>query len=140
MFENEGYALMGAVFEVYNAIGYGLAEEVYQECLEIEHTVRGIPFIAKHELRLLYKGRQIEKRYVPDLYVASCLIVELKAVKELISDHEAQLFNYMRLARQPVGYLINFGSKDKVGWKRFIISDLHRSPFTICNDRPLTQR
>jgi GxxExxY protein len=53
------------------------------------------------------------------------IVVELKAVAELISEHEAQLFNYMRIARQPVGYLINFGHKGELQWKRFILSDLH---------------
>ncbi|RIK81595.1 MAG: GxxExxY protein [Planctomycetota bacterium] len=125
MFENEGYALMGAAFEVYNVLGYGLAEEVYQESLEIELILRGIPFVPKQELRLAYKGKFLQKRYVPDLFVANALVVELKAMKELHPDHEAQLFNYMRIARLPVGYLINFGAKDKVEWKRFILSDLH---------------
>ena len=51
------------------------------------------------------------------------IVVELKAVSELIAEHEAQLFNYMRIARQLVGYLINFGHKGKLEWKRFILSD-----------------
>jgi GxxExxY protein len=124
MHEEAGYQLMGAAFEVYNQLGYGLAEEVYQQCLEIELELRGIPFLTKHELTLVYKGRELDKKYVPDLFVANCLVVELKAHKELISDHEAQLFNYMRIARQPVGYLLNFGSKEKLQWKRFILTDL----------------
>jgi GxxExxY protein len=53
--------------------------------------------------------------------------VELKAVTDLTSDHEAQLFNSMRIARQQVGYLINFGHKGDLQWKRFILSDLHAS-------------
>ena len=124
MWENEGYAFIGAAFEVYNQIGYGMAEEVYQQCLEIELQLRAIPFATKHELKLVYKRREIEKRYVPDLLVAKGLVVELKAVKELSSDHEAQLFNYLRIARQPVGYLVNFGSQSELEWKRFILSDL----------------
>jgi hypothetical protein len=54
------------------------------------------------------------------------IVVELEAVVELISDHEAQLFNYMRIARQPIGYLINFGHKGELQWKRFILSDMHQ--------------
>ena len=124
MYEDEGYALMGAAFEVYNQLGYGMSEEVYQQCLEIELELREIPFLTKHELRLVYKGRAIEKRYVPDLFVANALVVELKSHKELTSDHESQLFNYMRIARQPIGYLLNFGFKGELQWKRFILSDL----------------
>jgi GxxExxY protein len=57
--------------------------------------------------------------------VFDSIVVELKAVRELISEHEAQLFNYLRIARQPVGYLINFGHKDTLEWKRYVLSDLH---------------
>ncbi len=121
MYENEGYRFMGAAFEVYNQLGYGMAEEVYQQCLEIELKLRGIPFVTKHELTLAYKGRQIAKRYVPDLMVDGAVVVELKATKDLIPDHEAQLFNYMRIARQPVGYLLNFGFKDELQWNRFVL-------------------
>ena len=127
MFKEEGYKLMGAAFEVYNQLGYGMAEEVYQQSLEIELTLRGIPFRAKHELTMFYKERQLETHYKPDLHVFDGIVVELKAVTELVSDHEAQLFNYLRIAQQPVGYLINFGHKGDLEWKRFILSDLHRS-------------
>ena len=114
---------MGAAFEVYNDRGYGMAEEVYQESFEIELELRGIPFQAKQELLCHYKGRILKRRYIPDLYVFNCLVVELKAVTQLISDHEAQLINYLRLSHQPVGYLINFGHKDTLEWKRLIISE-----------------
>ena len=124
-FSEEGYKVMGAAFEVYNEIGYGMAEEVYQECLEIELRLRGIPFEAKRHLSLRYKKQQLEKTYIPDLFVFSGIVVEIKSVKELASDHEAQLFNYMRIARQSVGYLINFGQKDTLQWKRYVVSDLH---------------
>lgn len=122
---DQGYQLMGAAFEVYNTLGYGMAEEVYQQSLEIELGLREIPFWSKYHLTLSYKGKRLEKIYVPDLYVCSSIVVELKSTKELSSDHEAQLFNYMRIARQPVGYLINFGHKDTLEWKRFVLSDLH---------------
>ena len=128
MYKSEGYALMGAAFEVYNEIGFGLAEEVYQQCLEIELKLRSIPFTAKQELALVYKGQEIEKKYIPDLFVCAGIVVELKAVGELTGEHEAQLFNYMRIAEQPVGYLINFGHKVELDWKRFILTGLkHRS-------------
>ncbi len=125
MLKDEGYKLMGAAFEVYNQLGYGMAEEVYQQSLEIELELRGIPFQAKRKLDVFYKRRKLETRYEPDLVVFGAIVVELKAVSELISDHEAQLFNYMRISRQPVGYLINFGRKGELQWKRFILSDLH---------------
>ena len=124
IYKDEGYQLMGAAFEVYNDRGYGLAEEIYQECLEIELGLRRISFRSKAELKCFYKGLELKKRYVPDLYVFGCLVVELKAVTELAPEHEAQLFNYMRIANQPVGYLINFGHKGTLEWKRLILSEL----------------
>ena len=124
-YSEEGYQLMGSAFEVYNELGYGMAEEVYQQSLEIELSMREIPFVTKTGLSLHYKGLPIEKKYIPDLIVYSTIVVELKSVKELSAEHEAQLFNYMRIARKHVGYLINFGHKDTLEWKRFVLSDLH---------------
>jgi GxxExxY protein len=119
---------MTAAFEVYNDRGYGMAEEVYQECVEIELGLRGIEFRSKAELKCFYKGQELKKRYIPDLFVFNCLVVELKAVSELASEHEAQLLNYMRIARQPVGYLVNFGHKGTLEWKRFTLSDYISDP------------
>ena len=124
IYKDEGYKLMGAAFEVYNEQGYGLAEEIYQESLEIELELRGIAFRSKQELTCCYKGRELRKHYVPDLYVLNCLVVELKAVSQLLPEHEAQMINYMRITKQPVGYLVNFGHKDTLEWKRFILSEL----------------
>jgi GxxExxY protein len=124
IYKDEGYKLMGAAFEVYNEQGYGMAEEIYQESLEVELTLRNITFQSKQELKCFYKGHELKRRYVPDLFVFGCLIVELKAVSQLLPEHEAQLINYMRITKQPVGYLINFGHKDTLEWKRFILSEL----------------
>ena len=128
IYKDEGYKLMGAAFEVYNERGYGLGEEIYQECLEIELEIRGIIHRSKQELRCYYKERELKKRYVPDLFVFDCLITELKAVSVLAPEHEAQLINYLRLTRQPVGYLINFGHKDGLEWKRIILSAFIETP------------
>lgn len=122
-FAKEGYALMGAAFEVHRTLGGGLLEEIYQQSLEIELQLRGIPFRAKQELEVFYKDRLLKKRYIPDLFVFERIVVELKAVTALAPEHEAQLLNYMRIARQPVGYLINFGPIGKLQWKRFILSE-----------------
>ncbi len=125
MFKDEGYRLMGAAFEVYNELGYGMAEEVYQQSLEIEFGLREIPFKPKAELLVFYKAKQLETRYIPDFIVFEKVVVELKAVSQLHPDHDAQVYNYMRIARQPVGYILNFGHRGELEWKRFILSDLH---------------
>ena len=72
----EGYKLMGAAFEVYNELGYGMAEEVYQECLEIELHLRRIPFETKRHLSLRYKKQILQKTYIPDLFVFSAIVVD----------------------------------------------------------------
>jgi len=128
IYQEEGYQLMGAAFEVYNDRGYGMAEEIYQEALEIELGLRGITFISKPELACYYKGQALKKRYSPDLLVFSVLVTELKAVAHLLPEHEAQLFNYLRITRQPVGYLINFGHKDTLEWKRLLLSEYIPEP------------
>jgi len=138
MLKDEGYKLMGAAFEVYNQLGYGMAEEIYQQSLEIELTLRGISFVSKDELAVFYKGRPLATRYKPDLFVFGAIVVELKAVTELVSDHEAQLFNYMRIARKSVGYLLNFGQRGELQWKRLIVSDLHSS--VAEQSQPLSDR
>ena len=122
IYKHEGYEFMGAAFEVYNDRGYGMAEEIYQESLEIELEIRRITFQSKPELRCFYKERELKKRYFPDLLVSDCLVVELKAVSSLSAEHEAQLFNYLRITRQPVGYLVNFGHEGSLEWKRLILS------------------
>ena len=123
IFQAEGYLFMGAAFAVYNDRGYGMSEEIYQECLEIELELRRIAFQSKPELRCHYKGRELKKRYAPDLFACGCLVVELKAVTQLAPEHEAQLINYLRITRSPVGYLLNFGHKDTLEWKRLILSE-----------------
>ncbi len=123
IYKDEGYKLMGVAFEVYNEQGYGMAEEIYQESFEIELESRGISFRSKQELICFYKGGELKKRYVPDLFVFKCLVVELKSVSQLLPEHEAQLINYLRITKQPVGYLINFGHKDTLEWNRFILSE-----------------
>lgn len=120
---NEGYALMGAAFEVYKEIGYGLSEEIYQESLQLELGFKEIPFSPKSELSVYYKGCRLKKTYVPDLLVYGEIITELKATKALIPEHEQQLLNYMHLTQKAIGYLINFGTKESVQWKRFIFKE-----------------
>lgn len=127
MFEQEGYRLVGAAFAVYNELGPGMAEEVYQQSLEIELELGRIPFRSKPELLLWFKDRQLATRYKPDLFVFEGIVTELKAVQALTTDHEAQLFNYLRAARINVGYLLNFGSSGQLEWKRYIITDHRQS-------------
>jgi GxxExxY protein len=115
----QGYDLMAAAFDVYNDLGGGLCEEIYQESLERELAARRIAFTAQPELLVYYKGTPLNKRLKPDLIVAGEIVVELKAVKAIAEEHESQLLNYLRVTRKPVGYLINFAAFPKLQWKRY---------------------
>src|ERR1700710_2456175 len=119
--QQTGYDLMAAVFDVYHEMGNGFLEEVYHESLGLELTDRKIPFINKPSLVLFYKGRALQKQYQPDLIVVGEIVVELKAVKALALEHDAQLINYLRATRKRVGYLINFGAFPRLEWKRFVL-------------------
>ncbi len=116
----DGYALIGACFDVYNEMGNGYLEDVYQESLEIELTDRGIPFVAQPKLPIYYKGRLLRKHYEADLIVLDKIIVELKAVKTIIPEHEAQLLHYLKSTGRRVGYLVNFGAFPQLDWRRRI--------------------
>lgn len=117
--QQEGYDFMAAAFEVYNHMGHGFTEDIYQESLECELADRRIPFVAQTELTVCYKGRPLKRKFKPDLMVFGEVVVELKAATALTVEHEAQLLNYLKATGKPVGYLVNFGNREKLEWKRF---------------------
>lgn len=121
LFRQEGYDLMAAAFEVYNEKGHGFLENVYQECMEKELTLRGMPFEVKPWLQLFYKGEPLRQGYEPDLLVYGGIITELKAVQKLAPEHDAQLLNYLKALQKRVGYLINFGHHPQLEWKRMVL-------------------
>lgn len=114
----DGYAIIGACFEVYTEMGNGYLEDVYQESLEIELGDRNIHFVSQPKLPISYKGRVLRKRYEADLLVLDKIIVELKAVKALLPEHEAQLLHYLKSTGRKVAYLVNFGAFPKLDWRR----------------------
>ena len=104
------YNIVGIAMEVYNTLGYGMAEPIYQEAFAIEMELQGLSVEREKLLRLYYKNQLLEKTYYADFYHKG-IVIEMKAVDKIISDHRAQLFNYMRIAKQRKGILINFGEK-----------------------------
>ena len=119
LYRDEVYAIQGAIFDVYREMGNAWHEEVYQQCMERELELRGIPFESKKELPIFYKGEPIEKKYSPDLFCYGKIIIELKAVGQLANEHRAQLLNYLRITRCKLGLLVNFGAYPKVSIERF---------------------
>jgi GxxExxY protein len=120
IYKDEAYAIVGACFEVYNDKGCGFLEAVYQECLEIEFGLRGLPFIPQAELRLTYKGRTLYKTYQPDFTCYNKIILEIKAVSELADEHRAQVHNYLKATGYRLGLLVNFGSKGQLEYERIV--------------------
>jgi GxxExxY protein len=100
--------VIGAAIEVHRHLGPGLLESAYLRCLSDELTRCGLVFDREVPLALHYKGRQLDCGYRLDLIVAGCVIVETKAVDKVLPIHEAQLLTYLKLARLPLGLLINF--------------------------------
>jgi GxxExxY protein len=104
LYPEESYAIRGAIFDVYKQLGSGFLEEVYQECTGREFGLRQIPFEAQKVLRLSNKGVQIDKYYQPDFICYRKIIVELKAVKALAPEHEAQVQNYLKASGMRIGF------------------------------------
>jgi GxxExxY protein len=119
--EKETYEILGACFEVYKSKGCGFLEGVFQECLEIEFELRGIPTRAQVPMRLEYKGRPLRQSYIADFICYDKVIVELKAVSKLVDEHRAQLMNYLNATGLKVGLLVNFGHFPKVEHERFVL-------------------
>lgn len=117
-FTNETYNIIGAAMEVYNVLGYGFKEEIYQEALEKELSLRNIPFEHQPQIHIFYKGEQLEKFYQADLICYGKIIVELKALTELLGDSEQQLLNYLKATKMEVGMLLNFGAHTGLEHKR----------------------
>ena len=113
-YANKVYKIIGSAMAVHSEMGWGLLESVYQEALHLELIDRGIPNERELEIPVYYKKHLLDKKYRMDLVVDD-IIVELKSVSKLVSAHRAQLCNYLRLTRKPLGLLINFGEVNLIG-------------------------
>jgi GxxExxY protein len=100
--------VIGAAIEVHRALGPGLLESAYEECLCRELSLRSTPFQRQHPLPVKYKGLTLDCGYRLDLVVADAVVVEIKAVEKLLPTHDAQLLTYLKLSGRGVGLLINF--------------------------------
>lgn len=101
-------AVIGAAIEVHRALGPGLLESAYEECLCHELTARQVPFERQHALPVEYKGLRLDCGYRLDLLVADSVVVEIKAVEKLLPIHDAQLLTYLKLGGWKAGLLLNF--------------------------------
>jgi GxxExxY protein len=118
--KDEVFKIVGAGFEVYNELGAGFLEAVYQEALEREFIVRSIPFTPQAKLRIKYKGQLLEKVYVADFLCFGCVIVEIKCAERLTTIDEAQVLNYLKATGLRVALLLNFQTPHGLEWKRYV--------------------
>ena len=121
-FDDLSHRVIGCAIEVHRALGPGLLESAYEQCLAHELAQNNIRFKLQHPQPVEYKGIQLDCGYRIDLLVENVLILELKSVGKLTAIHEAQLLTYMKLADVKTGLLINFNvTKLKEGIKRFVL-------------------
>ena len=116
------YEVIGAAIEVHKAMGRGLLESVYHECMKIELRSRGVGFCSELGINASYKGNEMLLDFRCDLFVENCVVVELKSVKEHANIFEAKLLTYMKLLKVPKGILINFNCENifRDGQKTFV--------------------
>ena len=107
----ETYQIIGAAQEVHRELGNGFLEAVYHEALEMEFRNKEIPYESEKELNISYKNNLLHKKYKVDFLCFGKIIVEIKALSKLTSDHESQLLNYLKASNLKVGLLINFGER-----------------------------
>jgi len=110
--------IIKAFYVVYNTLGYGFAEKVYQNALAVELRAMGLAVEVEYPITVYYKGQSVGL-FSADLFVAGCVIVELKAIKELIAENEAQLLNYLRSTIYEVGLLLNCGPEPQIKRKSY---------------------
>jgi len=122
IYKDEVYSIVGAAMDVYNNLGSGFLEAVYQEAIEIETASRKIPALPEQKLYIEYKGMPLKKFYEADLICYEKIIVEIKAMDKLTSREEAQILNYLKATGMQVGILINFGAHNDLEWKRLVFT------------------
>ncbi len=113
MNENEvSYAVRGAIFNVYNALGPGLLESVYEAALCYELRKAGLKVEQQKPIKVVYDGHVLPVDYRLDLLVEDCVVIELKSVEKLTNLHHKQLLSYLRLTGKRLGILVNFNTDD----------------------------
>ena len=121
IYKEESYKIIGAAFKVYNTLGHGFLEAVYQEALEIEFQKQGIPYEREKELKIVYDGVELKQTYKADFVCFEKIIVELKAVSALDDVHRSQVYNYLHATGHQLGLLLNFGYPDELEHERIVI-------------------
>ncbi len=120
IYENESYKIIGACIEVHKELGCGFLEAVYREALAIEFRNHGIPFEQEKSVDIYFKSIKLNKKYIADFICYDKIVLELKALSKITTEHESQLLNYLKATGLKLGILINFGEKS-LKYKRLIL-------------------
>lgn len=121
IYKEESYKIIGACYNVYNKIGAGFLESVYQECLKIEFEYQDIEFLEQKEIEILYRDKVIKNKFRADFICYDKIILEIKAVANICSEHRVQVLNYLNATGYKLGILINFGSYPKIEYERIAL-------------------
>ena len=119
-YKEESYKIIGACIEVHKELGSGFLEAVYKEALGIEFKNVKISYEREKELKIKYKGFYLDKKYFADFVCFNKIIIEVKAVNKLVSEHESQILNYLKATGYKIGILVNFGEKS-LTYKRIVL-------------------
>ena len=112
-YEDITHAIIGVFYDVYNDLGPGFLEKVYENALLVELNTRGLKAHSQCPVSVQYKGHTVGE-YIADIIVGDNIICEVKAIQKLRPEHEAQLLNYLKATGIKVGLLLNFGPKPQV--------------------------
>ena len=119
--DQETYKIIGSAMAVHNELGHGFLEAIYHEALEREFNMQGIPFSKEKKLPVYYKKYKLKNYYLADFICYDSVIVEIKALRRLSGNEEAQLINYLKASGLNRGLLINFGAK-QLQYKRLVFN------------------
>ncbi len=122
VYKDEVYKIVGVAIEVHKELGPGFLESVYEEAMVLESKKRRIPHETQVCIPVYYKGRELKKQFMADFIGYGKIIVEFKCIPKLTTTEEAQIINYMKATGMRVGLLINFGSKAKLEWRRYVLT------------------
>ena len=114
IYRNEYFKIKGAAIEVHKRLGSGFLEKVYQDELEIEFQLMGIPYEREKQIKVKYRGIELEHDFFADFLCYGKIVVELKAVSAIEDIHKAQVLNYLHATEMDLGILINFGEPSLV--------------------------
>lgn len=120
IYGKESYRLIGACMAVHRELGCGMREVVYGDALEEEFKLQGIPYEREFSMMAVYKGIELKHSFVCDFICYEHILLEIKAERELNDINRSQVINYLKISKQPLGLLINFG-EPSLKYERYLL-------------------